>query len=119
MDTHVESDRGKRPRRSISMNYDRRPKKWEKMEKYLEVCSEVMSYKLEKAKEKMNKDQDNSVTSKRFEEYSIEECMQLIEGMDVSDDSFDKLMEKIVSLEWRKFFLNMSENRRKSWVQRL
>ncbi|KAK3182901.1 hypothetical protein Dsin_030187 [Dipteronia sinensis] len=55
------------------------------MENYLEICSEVMSHKFKKTKERISKDQNNSATSKRFEEYSIEECMQLIEGMDVGD----------------------------------
>ncbi|KAK1556489.1 hypothetical protein Q3G72_005806 [Acer saccharum] len=66
-----------------------------------------------------NKEQSNSAKRKRVEEYSIEECMQMIEELDVDDDAFAKLMEKFVSLEWRKIFLTMSEKRRKTWVQRL
>ena len=66
-----------------------------------------------------NKEQSNSAKRKRVEEYSIEECMQMIKELDVDDDAFAKLMEKIASLEWRKIFLTMSEKRRKTWVQRL
>ncbi|KAK0585997.1 hypothetical protein LWI29_037568 [Acer saccharum] len=119
LDTPPEGGKGKRSRRPISMNSERRPKIWDKMENYLEICSEVISHKLEKVKEKSNMEQNNSATSKWVEEYSIKECMQLIEELDVDDDVFDKLMEKITSLEWRKIFLNMSEKRRKTWIQRL
>ncbi|KAK0578777.1 hypothetical protein LWI29_016076 [Acer saccharum] len=66
-----------------------------------------------------NKEQSNLAKRKWVEEYSIEECMQMIEELDVDDDVFAKLMEKFVSLEWRKIFLTMSEKRRKTWVQRL
>ncbi|KAK3204715.1 hypothetical protein Dsin_018761 [Dipteronia sinensis] len=65
------------------------------------------------------KEQSNSAKRKRVEEYSIEECMQMIEELDVDDDAFAKLMEKIMSPEWRKIFLTMSETRRKTWAQRL
>ncbi|KAK1556504.1 hypothetical protein Q3G72_006106 [Acer saccharum] len=66
-----------------------------------------------------NKEQSNSAKRKQVEESSIEECMQMIEELDVDDDAFAKLMEKFVSLEWRKIFLNMSQKRRKTWVQRI
>ncbi|KAL6276458.1 hypothetical protein ACE6H2_020059 [Prunus campanulata] len=55
---------------------ERRPKKWEKMESYLDVCSEVMSQKLQREKEKSL---EASSTSKEM--YSIEECIEIVETM--------------------------------------
>ncbi|BFG14551.1 hypothetical protein CerSpe_177980 [Prunus speciosa] len=94
---------------------ERRPKKWEKMESYLDVCSEVMSQKLQREKEKSL---EASSTSKEM--YSIEECIEIVETMgDIDNDTFNKMLEKIVLIEWRKIFVTMPATRRRAWLASL
>ncbi|KAI5344502.1 hypothetical protein L3X38_012379 [Prunus dulcis] len=51
-------------------------------------------------------------TSKEM--YFIEECIRLVEEMvDIDNDTFNKMLEKIVLIEWRKIFVIMSDARRK------
>ena len=96
-------------------SHDRKPKKWEKMESYLDVCSEVMAEKL-----KRQKDKSSEATSNSKELYSIEECMEVVEEMgDIEHTAFNKMMDKIVTLEWRKIFLKMTDARRRAWLANL
>lgn len=91
---------------------ERRPKKWDKMESYLEVCSEVMKEKLQLRKEKS--------AEENKDKYSIEECMKIAESMgDIDDDTFIKMMDKLTIVEWRKLFVTMSEARRRAWLASL
>ncbi|KAI5324197.1 hypothetical protein L3X38_033270 [Prunus dulcis] len=89
---------------------ERRPKKWDKMESYLDVCSEVMSQTLQARK------LEASSTSKEM--YSIEECIDIVETMrDIDNDTFNKMLEKIVLVEWRKIFVTMLATRRRvGWL---
>lgn len=67
--------KGKRKVVTEAPSSDRRTKKWDKMEAYLEVCSEVMKEKLQQRKEK-NADENK-------EKYSIEECVQIVETLTI------------------------------------
>ena len=85
------------------------------MENYIDMCSEVMSQKLKHAKENIIKTNANY---KKM--HTIEECIQIVESMDDIDyNTFNKLMDKIVVVEWRRIFIAMNEERKKSWLASL
>ncbi|KAK3184829.1 hypothetical protein Dsin_032115 [Dipteronia sinensis] len=114
-DPPVECNKGKRIRQPVIQSLERPIKRWNKMENLLEICSDVMSQKLEKAKEKSHES-----INKATETYSIEECIETVEAMgDVDNGTFVKLMDKIVFLEWRKVFLAMNDMRRRAWLSSL
>ncbi|KAK1566998.1 hypothetical protein Q3G72_007108 [Acer saccharum] len=114
-DPPVECNKGKRIRQPVIQSLERPIKRWNKMENLLEICSDVMSQKLEKAKEKSHES-----INKATETYSIEECIETVEAMgDVDNSTFIKLMDKIVFLEWRKVFLAMNDMRRRAWLSSL
>ncbi|KAI9177693.1 hypothetical protein LWI28_018201 [Acer negundo] len=114
-DPPVECNKGKRIRQPVIQSLERPIKRWNKMENLLEICSDVMSQKLEKAKEKSHES-----INKGTETYSIEECIETVEAMgDVDNSTFIKLMDKIVFLEWRKVFLAMNDMRRRAWLSSL
>ena len=53
-------------------------------------------------------------------DYSITQCMsilQIIEGLD--NDKYLKAVEKFTSPEWREIFMNMPDERRMAWLDRL
>ena len=53
-------------------------------------------------------------------DYSITRCMrvlQTIEGLD--NDKYLKVVEKFTSPEWREIFMNMPDERRMAWLDRL
>ncbi|PQQ11186.1 L10-interacting MYB domain-containing protein-like [Prunus yedoensis var. nudiflora] len=72
---------------------ERRPKKWDKMESYLDVYNEIMSQKLQREKEKSLK------------------ASSTFKGI--------KMLEKIVLIEWRKIFVTMPAARRRAWLASL
>ena len=88
-DTPQQSITGKRNRRSNGSSCERRPKKWDKMENYIDICSEVMSKKLQRTKEKTIE------TNANYKEmHTIEECVQIVESMDdIDHNTFNKLMD--------------------------
>ena len=52
--------------------------------------------------------------------HTIEECVQIVESMDdIDHNTFNKLMETIVVVEWRRIFIAMNEERIKSWLASL
>ncbi|CAL2228986.1 unnamed protein product [Prunus armeniaca] len=105
------SSKGKRKCATVAA-LERRPKKWDKMESYLDVCSEVMSQKLQRKKEKSL---EAFSTSKEM--YSIEECIEIVETTgDIDNDTFNKMLEKIVLIEWRKIFVTMLAARKRAWL---
>ena len=85
------------------------------MEHYIDICSEVMNHKLQHTKEKTIE------TNANYKEtHTIEECIQIVESMDdIDHNTFNKLMDKIVAVEWRRIFIVMNEERRKSWLASL
>ncbi|XP_004308208.1 PREDICTED: uncharacterized protein LOC101308913 [Fragaria vesca subsp. vesca] len=104
--------RAKRKAVTEAPSSERRTKKWDKMEAYLEICGEVMKKKLQQKKEK------NAEENK--EKYSIEECVQIIERLgDIDGATFTKVMEKFIVVEWRRLFLTISDERRRAWLANL
>ncbi|ESR37362.1 hypothetical protein CICLE_v10028960mg [Citrus x clementina] len=114
MDLAVECRKEKRVRRSLDQTSEHIPKLWDKLERYLEICTKVVIQKLEKINEK------SCEPSPKTEMYSIQQCIDAVEAMgDVDNDTFNKLMEKIVDLEWRKIFLSMTDDRKRAWLASL
>ena len=104
--------KGKRKALTEAPSSERRTKKWDKMEAYLEICGEVMKEKLQQRKEK------NAEENK--EKYTIEECVQVVETLgDIDHATFIKLMDKFIIVEWRRLFLSMSDERRRAWLANL
>ncbi|KAK2640732.1 hypothetical protein Ddye_022495 [Dipteronia dyeriana] len=102
--------KGKKPSRSIDSSNSRRKKKWDSMNSYFEVASEVMNARLAKVKAKSVES-----TTKNDEQYTIPECIEALESLEYIDsDTFNKFMDKIIPcIEWRKAFLAMTEERKR------
>ena len=85
------------------------------MKNYIDICSEVMSQKLQRIKEKIIE------TNANYKEmHTIEECVQIVEPInDIDHNTFNKLLDKIVVVEWRRIFIAMKEERRKFWLASL
>ena len=107
-----EKKKGKKSRRSIDSSNCRK-KKWDSMDSYFEVASEVMSARLAKVKSKSAES-----TTKSDEQYSVTECMEALEALrDIDGDMFNKFMDRIVPcIEWRKTFLAITEERKRQWL---
>ncbi|PRQ58029.1 putative Myb/SANT-like domain-containing protein [Rosa chinensis] len=104
--------KGKRKAMTEAPASERRTKKWDKMEAYLEICGEVMKEKLQQRKEKN--------TEENKEKYSIEECVQIVETLgDIDHATLIKMMDKLIIVEWRRLFLSMSDERRRAWLANL
>ncbi|CAB4290368.1 unnamed protein product [Prunus armeniaca] len=87
------------------------------MESYLEVCSEVMSQRLQTIQKEKSLEVSSSTSNER---YYIEECIGLVEEIgDIDNYTFNKMLEKIVLVEWRKIFVTMSDARRRAWLASL
>ncbi|KAK2656265.1 hypothetical protein Ddye_009317 [Dipteronia dyeriana] len=116
INSRVHVEKGKKPRRSIDSSNSRRKKKWDSMDSYFEVASEVMNARLVKVKA-------NSVesTTKSDEQYFVTECMEALESLrDIDGDTFNKFMDRIVPcIESRKDFLAMTEERKRQWLDGL
>ncbi|KAK3195370.1 hypothetical protein Dsin_026680 [Dipteronia sinensis] len=105
--------KGKRLRRSVGSSNNRRKNKWDNVDSYFEAAKEVITAILEKVKAKSVES-----TGKSCEQYSVTECTEALESLgDIDGDTFNKFMERIVpSIEWRKAFLAMSEERKRQWL---
>ncbi|KAH9659583.1 hypothetical protein KPL70_023902 [Citrus sinensis] len=114
VDLAAEPQKVKRVRRSLDQSSEHIPKLWDKMEHYMEICSELLKHKLEKIKAK------SSASTRKTEMYSIQKCVDAAEALgDVDADTFDKLMKKIMHLEWRTAFLSMNDGRKRGWLASL
>nr|GEV61201.1 hypothetical protein [Tanacetum cinerariifolium] len=49
-------------------------------------------------------------------DYSIDECMAVLEATDVSTTSYNKALTYFLEPDWRKMFLLMPKHRRKGWL---
>lgn len=114
VDLDAEPQKVKRVRRSLDQSSEHIPKLWDKMEHYMEICSELLKHKLEKIKAK------SSASTRKIEMYSVQQCVDAAEALgDVDADTFDKLMKKIMHLEWRTAFLSMNDGRKRGWLASL
>ena len=53
-------------------------------------------------------------------EFSITKCMTALENIRLLDnDKYMKVVEKFTSAEWREIFMNMPNERKKAWIERL
>lgn len=103
----------------------RRMKKNSGKEKYdvlMDTWSQSMVARKERdlAKAERYKAMSSEVASTRVEEYSINECMTILEATPgVSRSSYNKALKYFPDPNWRKMFLLMSEDRRKDWLEDL
>ncbi|CAL8176395.1 unnamed protein product [Prunus armeniaca] len=68
----------------------------------------------------IQKEKSLEASSTSNEMYYIEECIGLVEEIgDIDNDTFNKMLEKIVLVEWRKIFVTMSDARRRAWLASL
>lgn len=64
--------------------------------------------------------QPTKVTSSMVEEFSIIDCMAVLEATpNVSSTSYLMAIKFFPKLSWRKIFLSMSEDKRKTWLDSL
>ena len=53
-------------------------------------------------------------------EYTMARCVKELNKIDdISDDSYMKAVEKFKDADYREAFLNMTEDRKKAWINRL
>ncbi|KAF5206475.1 hypothetical protein FRX31_003938 [Thalictrum thalictroides] len=128
--THVtesgtSSSKGKRPAEDFVPGCIRvKESKFERLDSCLQMWASSLEARAQKDLAKATKYKDeqpsNKATSPVSDPYSIEECMDVLEMMeDVSDESYNKALEKFKDNDWRKMFIKMSTPRRKMWVDRL
>ncbi|KAI5314462.1 hypothetical protein L3X38_043638 [Prunus dulcis] len=68
----------------------------------------------------IQKEKSLEASSTSNEMYYIEECIGLVEEIeDIDNDTFNKMLEKIVLEEWRKIFVIMPDARRRAWLASL
>ncbi|KAK1375166.1 hypothetical protein POM88_031359 [Heracleum sosnowskyi] len=87
----------------------------EKCDVLVEVWSQSLAARKEKdlAKAERYKSNSNEAASSVGEKYSIEECTNVLNSLPgVSSTSYNKALQFFVSLDWRKFFMSMTEERK-------
>ena len=61
-----------------------------------------------------------ATSSSGAHEFSIIKCMPILEHIGLlNNDKYVKVVEKFMSVEWREFFMNMLDDRKKGWVDSL
>ena len=85
----------------------------------LQCCINALTESYELRKDKY-KAQLTNVESSSSDPYSINVCMEILEGMiDVSIDAYNKALPFLVQPEWRNVFVKMSDERRRTWLNSL
>ena len=91
-----------------------------KMDEALAAWAKSLNAKTEATLEKVKRKRENEVSSPLRELSTIEDCMEVLEGMeDVDDIAYLKALEKFTSSDWRRMFMKMSESRKKLWLNSL
>lgn len=88
----------------------------------MEACSQSINTRKERdlAKAKRYKLQSSNATSSASEKYTIEDCMDVLNNLlGVSTILYKKALQFFVSVDWRKFFLNMTKDRKFVWLHDL
>ncbi|KAB2617042.1 hypothetical protein D8674_012911 [Pyrus ussuriensis x Pyrus communis] len=79
-----------------------------------------LNAKIEATLEKVKRKREREVSSPLRELSTIEDCMEVLEGMeDIDDTAYLKALEKFTSSDWRRMFMKMSESRKKLWLNSL
>ncbi|TQE07445.1 hypothetical protein C1H46_006960 [Malus baccata] len=90
------------------------------MDEALVACAKSLDAKTEATLEKVKRKREKEVSSLLRELSTIEDCMEVLEGMeDVDDTAYLKALEKFTSSDWRRMFMKMSESRKKLWLNSL
>ena len=97
----------------------RRKKRTRSIDTNVQCCINALTESYEIRKEKY-KAQLKNVESSSSDPYSINVCMEILEGMiDVSIDAYNKALPFLVQPEWRNVFVKMSDERRRTWLNSL
>lgn len=94
----------------------------DKYETFMDVWTQSIIAKKERdlAKAKKYKTKTNEVTNPMKEEFSIVDCMAVLEATPgVSKTSYNKTLSYFLDANWRQIFLLMSKDRRKGWLDSL
>lgn len=94
----------------------------DKYNAFMEAWSQSMNARKERdlAKAERYKSQSNNATSSASEKYTIEDCMDVLNNLpEISTTSYNKALQYFVSVDWRKFFLNMTKDRKLAWLHDL
>lgn len=68
-------------------------------------------------KYKAHCDKGNNI---QLEPYSIDECMDVLDKMEnVSGATYNKALEKFKDPDWRRMFMRMPNERKKTWLEGL
>ncbi|CAN6581019.1 unnamed protein product [Malus baccata var. baccata] len=91
-----------------------------KMDEAIAAWAKSLDAKTEATLEKVKRKREKEVSSPLRELSTIEDCMEVLEGMeDVDDTAYLKALEKFTSSDWRRMFMKMSESRKKLWLNSL
>ncbi|TQE14380.1 hypothetical protein C1H46_000299 [Malus baccata] len=91
-----------------------------KMDEAIAAWAKSLNAKTEATLEKVKRKREREVSSPLRELSTIEDCMEVLEGMeDVDDTAYLKALEKFTSSDWRRMFMKMSESRKKLWLNSL
>ena len=96
-----------------------RKKRTRSIDTNLQCCINALTESYELRKEKY-KAQLKNVESSSSDPYSINVCMEILEGMiDVSIDAYNKALPFLVQPKWRNVFVKMSDERCRTWLNSL
>ncbi|CAN6723641.1 unnamed protein product [Malus baccata var. baccata] len=91
-----------------------------KMDEAIAAWAKSLDAKTEATLENVKRKREKEVSSPLRELSTIEDCMEVLEGMeDVDDTAYLKALEKFTSSDWRRMFMKMSESRKKLWLNSL
>ena len=96
--------------------------KFEKLDSCLEMWAASLNARTERdlAKSMKYKSQSSQATSPISDPYSVDECMDVLEMMnDISDNMYNRALEKFTNPDWRKMFIKMPIARRTAWLRNL
>ncbi|XP_068322067.1 L10-interacting MYB domain-containing protein-like [Pyrus communis] len=103
-----------------STGSDSRSSKSTKMDEAIAAWAKSLNAKIEATLEKVKRKREREVSSPLRELSTIEDCMEVLEGMeDIDDTAYLKALEKFTSSDWRRMFMKMSESRKKLWLNSL
>ncbi|KAL6526423.1 hypothetical protein OROHE_015432 [Orobanche hederae] len=94
----------------------------DKYDTLMEPWSQSMNARKEKnlAKADRYKSHSTEATNSVQEEYSIGECMDKLNKLcGVSKTSYNKALQFFISLDWRKIFMHMTDDRKIDWLNDL
>ena len=95
-------------------------KAWAKTSKArIETCKVEIKALLARA-ERYKSETSSEVTSAITNDFSITKCITTLQTIDLLDNNkYLKVIEKFTSPNWRDIFINMPNERKRAWLDRL